>query len=169
MHVELATAMQPASISIPIHHNARDAFEHLNGVYCSIAQRAFELFQRNGQLSGHDLENWLSAESEFLHPVRVHLTESNGGFTLRAEVSGFQAQNVEITIEPRRIYLSGKRATGADHSAKEVCCEWHADQICRALDLPTDVDTTRVNATLEDGLLTVDLPVLKEPIARNDF
>ena len=33
-----------------------------------------------------------------------------------------------------------------------------ADQIFRALDLPSDVDTSNFNATVKDGILTVDLP-----------
>ena len=35
--------------------------------------------------------------------------------------------------------------------------EWCADQILRAIDLPADVDTSKVNATLKDGILTIDL------------
>jgi HSP20 family molecular chaperone IbpA len=98
MSMQSATVIQPMGRSIPIHHNARDAFEQFDRIYRSIARRAFELFQTSGQLQGHDLEQWLSAESEFLHPVCVRLTESNGGFTLRAEVPGFSAKDLEITV-----------------------------------------------------------------------
>jgi HSP20 family molecular chaperone IbpA len=142
---------------IPIRHNADDAFKQFDRVYHSIARRAFELFQNSGQLEGHDLDHWLAAESEFLHPVYVKLTESKGGFTLRAEVPGFTAKDLEITAEPRRIYISGKRETKTDQDGMQVRCEWRADQIFRTVDLPADVDTTHVNATVQDGLLTVGL------------
>lgn len=158
MSMQSATAMQPMGRPISIRHNAREASEQFDRVYRSIARKAFELFKRNGQLQGHDLDNWLSAESEIVHPTYVQLTESNGGFTLRAEVPGFRAKDLEVTAEPRRIYISGKRETRSDQDGKQVRCEWRADQIYRAVDLPADVDTPQVNAVLQDGILTVDLP-----------
>lgn len=29
-----------------------------------VSQRAFEIWERNGRIAGHDLENWLQAEAE---------------------------------------------------------------------------------------------------------
>jgi HSP20 family protein len=158
MSTESATAMQPLGRPIPIRRNARDAFEQFDRVYRSIARRAFELFQKSGQLQGHDLDHRLAPDSEFLHPVYVQLAESNGGFTLRAEVPGFTVKDLELTAEPRRIYIMGKRETKTDQGGRQVRSEWRADQIFRTVDLPADVATTNVKATLQDGILTVDLP-----------
>ena len=39
-----------------------------------------------------------------------------------------------------------------------------ADQILQTIDLPADVDATKVSARLKDGILTLDLP--KAPRAK---
>ena len=164
MSMQSATAMQPIGRPIPVRLNARAAYEQFDRVNRSIAQKAFDLFQKSGQSQGHELDHWLSAESAFLHPVCVQLTESNGGYRLRAEVPGFSTKDLEITAEPRRIYIYGKRKTRTDQDAKEVRCEWRADQVFRAVDLPADIDTSQVNATLQDGVLSIDLP--RDPRAK---
>ena len=46
-----------------------DIFEQFDGVYDSIIRRAFELVESNEQWRGHELDDWLRAEAELLHPV----------------------------------------------------------------------------------------------------
>jgi len=41
-----------------------------------IARRAYELFSASGFTHGHDLEDWLGAESEILQPVPFEVTET---------------------------------------------------------------------------------------------
>jgi hypothetical protein len=36
-----------------------------------IAQRAYEIYEREGRQEGHDLENWLAAEAELLGSNRT--------------------------------------------------------------------------------------------------
>ena len=36
-----------------------------------IAQRAYEIYERQGRQEGHDLENWLAAEAELLGSNRT--------------------------------------------------------------------------------------------------
>ena len=87
------------------------------------------------------------------------MTESDGSYIVQAEVPGFGSKDLEIEVEPRRLAISGKHETKEEETkGKTICSEWRADQILRTLDLPTDVDTTKVSAALKDGILTVALP-----------
>ena len=104
------------------------------------------------------MDNWLRAEAELLHPVHMEMTESDGDLTVLAEVPGFDAKDLEIKVEPRRISIAGRREIKEEKNRRKIRSEWRADQILRAVDLPTDVDTTKVNATLKDGILVIDLP-----------
>jgi HSP20 family protein len=124
-----------------------------------IARRAFEIFEKNGGSPGHDLEDWFRAESELLQPVSLNITELYGEYVVRAEVPGFEGRDIRISVEPRWLAVSGKLQTkeegengGAHRSA--LC----ANRIFRTLELSSDVDTSAVNATVEDGILTVHLP-----------
>jgi HSP20 family protein len=162
MTAQSATAMQPVKESVPVRSGG--LFEQIDGIYDSIARRAFELFDGDGRWLGHDLDHWLRAEAEMLHPVHLELTESDGDYTVLAEVPGFGPKNLEIKVEPRCLRIAGKRETKQEKGDKKIRSEWCADQILRIVELPADVDTSKVNASLKDGILTIDLP--KAPHAK---
>ena len=86
------------------------------------------------------------------------MTESDGDLTVLAEVPGFSAKDLEIKVEPRRLSIAGRREIKEKKNGRRIRSEWCADQIFRAVDLPTEVDTAKVNATLKDGILLIDLP-----------
>ena len=124
-----------------------------------IARRAFEIFESGGGSPGHDLEDWFRAESELLQPVSLNTTELYGEYVVRAEVPGFGGRDIRISVEPRCLVVSGKLETkeegengGVIHSA--LC----TNRIFRTLELSSDVDTSAVSATVQDGILTVHLP-----------
>ena len=75
----------------------------------NIARRAFEIFESNGRTLGRDLEDWFQAEGELLHPVHVTLTESGDTIEVKAEVPGFSEKELEISVEPRRLTIAGRR------------------------------------------------------------
>jgi HSP20 family molecular chaperone IbpA len=84
--------------------------DEIQQMFDSVARRAFEIFQSNGQVFGHDVENWLQAEGKLFHPAHLDVSESAEGFTVRAEVPGFAAQELEVNIDGQRLTISGKRA-----------------------------------------------------------
>jgi len=158
MTVQSATAMQPVRGSVPVRQNSGNLLEDFDKVHDSIARRAFEFFEGDGQWLGRDLDNWLRAEAELLHPVHMDVRESNTNFTVRAEVPGFSVKDLEIRVEPRRLKIAGKREIKPEKDGKKIRCESCADQILRIVDLPADVDAAKVSASLKDGILTLDLP-----------
>jgi HSP20 family protein len=158
MSIQSGNAMQSNKGSVPVRQGSIDLLERFDEVYDSIARRAFELFKGNGQSAGHELDDWLRAESELLHPVRLEIAESDGDLTVRAEVPGFVAKDLEIKVEPHRLSIAGRREFKEGKNSRKLHSEWCADQILRVVDLPMDVDTTKVDAVLKDGVLTVELP-----------
>lgn len=159
MTAQSATAMQTTKGSVPVKQGPSDLLDQFNSIYDSITRRAFELFEGNGRWFGHDLQNWLRAEGEVLHPVPLEIRETDGDFTAQAEVPGFTAKDIEINVEPRCLKIAGKRETKEEEKkGKTVRSEWCADQTLRAIDLPAEVDTSKVSASLKDGILTIQLP-----------
>jgi HSP20 family protein len=164
MTAQSATAMQPVKGSTPVAVRPGDLLEQFDSVYDSIARRAFELFEGNGRWFGRDLDNWLRAESELLHPMHMEVTESDGEYNVRAEVPGFTAKDLEIKVEPRTLRIAGKRETKHEKNGRKMLCEMCADQILRVVTLPTEVDTNKVSANVRDGILSIELP--KAPHAK---
>ena len=159
MTTQSAAVMQRVKEPEIVKHSNEEIFNQFSQIYNSIARRAFEIFESRGCSPGQALDDWLRAESELLHPVPLKVTESNGKYIVRAEVPGFSSKDIKVIVEPRYLAISGKRETKEEaENAEMIRFEWSADQIFRALDLPSDVDTSNFNTTVKDGILTVDLP-----------
>ena len=138
---------------------ASDLFDRIQDLSNSIAGRAFEIFEDRGRAFGHDLEDWLRAESEFLHPIHLDIAESDDAVTVRAEVPGFSAKELEVGMEPHRLTISGKREAKEDRTSKKTIYSEHCrNQIFRAVDLPAEVDTSKVTANLKHGVLELSMP-----------
>ena len=138
---------------------ATDLFARMQRLHDSVARRAFEIFESQGRTFGRDLENWLQAESELLHPVHVDVAESDEGLTVRAEIPGFKAEQLEVSMEPRRVTIAGKRESHAERKDEKTIYKEHcSDQILRVIELPAEVVGGRVAATLRDGVLELKMP-----------
>ena len=134
-------------------------FEQLNRTYEEIARRAFEIFESDGKPLGHDLEHWFKAESELLHPVHIDVQEADDTLTVTAEVPGFSANELEISLEPKRLTLIGKKERKESRkNAKAVYKENCSSEILRVIDLPVEVDADKAVATLKNGVLELELP-----------
>ena len=159
MSPQAATAMQPAKAAVPVKQSAADEVaERIQHVYDSIARRAFEIFDSNGRWLGRELEDWFRAESELLHPVHLEIVESDNSLTVRAEVPGFSTKELEIHVEPRKLTIAGKHeAQEESKKGKTIYSERCANEILRVVNLPAEVDSSRVSATLKDGVLNIEL------------
>ena len=108
--------------------------------------------------------DWLCAESELLHPVRLELTETDDALGVRAEVPGSEARELEISVEPRRLTLWGNHEEVK--KGKTIYSESCAQQIMRWVELPVDVDASKAGATLKDGILSINLPKVAMPVKK---
>ena len=160
MSPQAATAMQPLESSVAVNQSATgDVSDRIQQTYEAIARRAFEIFDANGRSLGHEWEHWFQAESELLHPIHLEVTESDDNLTVRAEVPGFSTKELEINVEPRKLTILGKHeAQEESKKGKTIYSERCANEILRVVDLPTEVDSSKVSATLKDGILNIQLP-----------
>jgi HSP20 family protein len=167
MTAQTGTAVQPVKISAvakPI--QTENVFDRMQQVFDSIEKRAFEIFDNNGRWFGNELSDWLQAESEMLHPVHLEIAETEETLTVRAEVPGFTAKELDIRVEGNRLTIAGKHESKEERTkGKTIYSERCAKEIFRSVFLPSDVDGTKVNATLKDGVLDLDLP--KAPHAKS--
>ncbi|HYM05271.1 MAG TPA: Hsp20 family protein [Terriglobales bacterium] len=134
--------------------------DRVNKLSEAITQRAYQIFERSGHGLGHDLDDWFKAETDLLHPVHVNITESGENFEVKAEVPGFNEKEIEVSVEPRRLTITGKRETEqrVEKKGKTVYSESCSDQILRIVDLPANVDAEKTTATLKNGVLHLTMP-----------
>lgn len=165
MSPQSATAMQPIKgQTLAKQTGPMSIFDRMQEMHDSIARRAFELFEGNGRWPGRELDDWFRAESEMLHPLHLELTDSDTHLNVRAEVPGFSSRELEINVEPRRLTVSGKHETREEtKKGKTIYSELSAGEILRVVDLPAEVDTSGVTATLKDGVLNIKMAKTPAP------
>jgi HSP20 family protein len=103
----------------------------MTDIHNSIARRAFEIFEHNGSIFGRDLDDWFQAEAELLHPLHIDVVDAGESMKVRAEVPGFTTNDLEVSVEPERLTITGKRETKEEREkeGKVVYSERCADEI----------------------------------------
>lgn len=154
------TAAQPVkTTAVTKPTETQQLADRMERLYDSIAQRAFEIFQHNGGRDGRDLADWFEAESQILHPVHMEISESDDALTVKAEVPGFEAKDLDIQVQGNRLTISGKHeAKEENKKGKTIYSECRANEIFRSVTLPADVESSKVTATLKDGVISIELP-----------
>jgi HSP20 family protein len=155
--------------TVPVKINAvgiETLLDRAKEIYEVIAQRAYELFDGRGRQDGFDLEDWLSAERELLRPISLEVTESDNRLTVRAEVPDFSEKDLKVSLEPRRLVITGKVEEASEQKAGETFyTSRHSNEIFHTLDLPAEVDPLTASATLKQGILELLLPKSDKPEA----
>jgi HSP20 family protein len=150
------TALEPTQVKIVQPETLLDRFQKLSE---QISRRAYEIFEGNGRAFGKDLEHWFKAESEILHPVHLRLAEKAGALTVDAEVPGFEPKDLEVSIEGRRLTISGKKETKEEQKkGTTIYQEQCSNQLLRVIELPSEVESAKATATLKNGLLEISVP-----------
>lgn len=134
-------------------------FEDINRLHDNIARRAFEMFESDGGLFGRDLEHWFRAEAELLHPVALNITESDQNLTIEAEVPGFSAADLKVSLEPRRLTIRGRKQISEESKkGKSTVQERRLDETLRVVELPVEINVPKSSAILKDGVLELTMP-----------
>lgn len=133
-------------------------FQIMEDFHRLVARRAYELFSASGFTHGHDLADWLQAESEILKPVPFEISETEDVITVRAALPGYDSKDIEIHIEPQRVFVSGQqREHSEEKKRKTLHSVQRLEEIFHSIDLPAPINPDKVRATLNRGDLRIDL------------
>ncbi len=97
-----------------------------------------------------------TAPANFTVPA-VNIHQNADGYTLEVEMAGVPKSGVEVTFEDGKLTLVGRRAN-AENREGFVYRESSEADYRRVFDLDPSIDAARIDATIEQGLLTVRLP-----------
>lgn len=89
----------------------------------------------------------------------VNLTEDKENYYLRAELPGVKADELDIQVTANNIAISGERKIAEEQEGTRYHRrEREEGTFSRMIGLPGDVNSEKVEATLENGILTVTIP-----------
>ena len=95
-----------------------------------------------------------SQQSKILHPLAIERYVTDGALRLTAQLSGFAAKDLEVSIGHRRAVICGIHSDS--NQAADISCKDR--KVMRIVELPFDVDPVLARATLQSGKLQVVLP-----------
>jgi len=93
---------------------------------------------------------------EYVAP-EVNIFETRDGYVLEAEMPGVSKDGLEITVEGNEITITGRRHTETV-GGQAIFRERQTADFRRAFELDPAIDTGRISAKMEQGVLTLSLP-----------
>lgn len=98
---------------------------------------------------------------------RMDVSESESAVTVKAELPGCEAENIDVRLEGRRLTIKGeKKDEKEDKEANLHRVERAYGFFSRSIELPAEVDAKDVAATYKKGVLTVVLKKTKSTAAK---
>jgi HSP20 family protein len=88
----------------------------------------------------------------------MNVWEDGDTYVVEAEVPGMTMENLNVEVLGNELHIGGERKDLANENANVHRRERSVGMFRRTLSLPTDIDATKVEATLKDGVLAIRLP-----------
>lgn len=90
---------------------------------------------------------------------RLDLTETPGAFVARMDLPGIKPEDLRVDLQGHRLTVRGERTAETREQAEDVVrMERAFGTFFRALALPEHVLADAIEATFEDGVLTLRIP-----------
>lgn len=103
----------------------------------------------------------LSSDNQNRFRPRLNVASDDKQYTITLETPGLAQDDIKLELKDRALFIQGeKRFEQEDKDKHYYRIERHYGQFQRVLDLPDDVELDKIDAKMQDGVLTVHLPRL---------
>jgi hypothetical protein len=133
------------------------AEEQTRRVHDAIARRAFQISRTHQDIGSQQVQDWLKAESELLHPLCAGRMPIDGSLWLGTDANVFEEGSIEIWVAPRQLTVCGKPRAGKEAVSPGPIGSSRAEMVYGVFDLPVDVDPGRVTAKVEGNSIEISL------------
>lgn len=97
--------------------------------------------------------------------LRLDIKENEAQFTVLADLPGVRKENISLDLKNNRLEIIVS-ASQEEKDEKFVLRERKATSFRRVFYLGENVDSDNINAKLENGVLTIDIPKVKPNLKR---
>jgi HSP20 family molecular chaperone IbpA len=92
----------------------------------------------------------------------VDVLEDEGGITLFADLPGVSKDKLNVRIDGDTLTLEGEAVVGAPQGMEQVYSEVRVPYYRRGFTLSRELDTSKIEALMKDGVLKLHIPKLEE-------
>ncbi len=97
----------------------------------------------------------VNSERPYVSP-RVNIVENKDGYSLEAEMPGVSKDGLDISVEENVLTITGRRP--AEPTATLLYRESRPADYRRVFELDPSIDSAKISAQIEQGILTLTLP-----------
>jgi HSP20 family protein len=92
--------------------------------------------------------------------IKVDVKETDGGYTVQAEVPGVPKEDIHVSIDGNVVSLRAevRQYDQKTEGEKVLRAERYFGSVARSFQLPDDVDAAQAKAKYDNGVLTLTLP-----------
>jgi HSP20 family protein len=92
--------------------------------------------------------------------IKMDVKESDGGYTVSAEIPGVKKEDIHVTIEGSVVTVRAevKQEDAQTQDDKVLRSERYFGSVSRGISLPQDIDQSQAKAKYDNGVLTLTLP-----------
>lgn len=109
-------------------------------------------------------------ERKFFNPFReggfvpaTNILEKENEFHIELAAPGMKKEDFKINLENNVLTISSEQKSETkEENENYTRKEFHYGSFCRSFTLPKNVETEKIKASYEDGILKVDLPKKEE-------
>lgn len=105
-------------------------------------------------------KKWPSVGGE----LAVDVYQTDEEIVVQAAVAGVKPDDIDVSIEKDILIIKGHRFK--PFSEKKNCClieECYWGSFSRKIIIPDEIDASRINASMKDGIMTIKIPrILRE-------
>lgn len=93
-------------------------------------------------------------------PFRVDVSESDGSYTVTADLPGVKKEDINVGVERGTVTISAKLEKTSDIKKDDrlIRQERYSGSMQRAFTLGRDIDAEKIDASFQNGVLRVVLP-----------
>ncbi len=108
-------------------------------------------------LAKKDKEKWFKSEGQLM--IDVYQTEDE--LVIRSAIAGVKPEDLDILIEGDVLTIKGNRQKPFDEKTDYFIQECYWGPFSREVILPVEADPGRVEASMNEGVLTIKLPKIE--------
>lgn len=103
-------------------------------------------------------ERWLESEGE----LAVDVFQTDSELVIQSAIAGIKPEDLDISVESDVLLIKGKREKlGLEEERNYFYQECYWGSFSRQIILPTEVDPSRIEASMKEGILTIRMPKIE--------
>ncbi|MCJ9428815.1 Hsp20/alpha crystallin family protein [Kordiimonas marina] len=102
---------------------------------------------------------WFSDDREFANFAKMDVSENDKAFDITVDVPGLDEKDIDVSLSGNLLLISGKRESSSEEKKDNFHrIERSFGSFQRRVELPAEVDTDKIEASVKKGVLALHLP-----------